>query len=531
MENEGITRRSLLSGGAAMAALFGTGALLGGCAPTNAGGSTAAVSASGAEEEWDDSADVVVIGCGTGLGAVLSAAEAGASVIALEKGSMVGGDWAINGGGFWAPATEPLKASGEGRAEAGGDDCFDIAKDEWISLSRGLCNEDLLQVCFEETQAFINDLAAQGGHEFILEKPSGAGVFPRVHYLKADDGSKLNGSTYVGIVSDRIAQTGAKILTDTAGLHILTDASGQVVGVEALDMNRGKRLRIGAKAVVVATGGYSSNMMMRAMFNPETLGWGILGGPHGTADGHFMLFEQGATIPGFAKVESAPNMEEASGTIPVSASDWATEFLSKPRSYFVVNDKLQRYYDESIPGATLKGDIPGSTFEIFDQTQLDEEDFNLVTAWKNENVHKAVEDGRIAKGNTVEELAAALRQPAADLQAAFDAYNACANGTADTFGRAADSFRAMDSGPYYATKCHRALGGPSCPISIKIDEKTRMVDHMGNAHDGIYAAGHDLVAYNIQGATYFYSGTGCSFGYALSLLAGREAAAYAASRS
>lgn len=65
------------------------------------------------ETGWDDSADVVVVGLGGGLGAVLSAAEAGVTVIGIEKLSMLGGNWAINSGIVFAPATDAMKAAGD----------------------------------------------------------------------------------------------------------------------------------------------------------------------------------------------------------------------------------------------------------------------------------------------------------------------------------------------------------------------------------------------------------------------------------
>ena len=104
-------RRGFVKGSMAAAAIMGLGTLAA-CSPT-------AKDESGvgrdplSETGWDDSADVVVVGLGGGLGAVLSAAEAGVTVIGIEKLSMLGGNWAINSGIVFAPATDAMKAAGD----------------------------------------------------------------------------------------------------------------------------------------------------------------------------------------------------------------------------------------------------------------------------------------------------------------------------------------------------------------------------------------------------------------------------------
>ena len=91
-ESQGMTRRGFM--GAALAGTMGVAAasLLAGC------GAPAAEGAKGSDGDaaWDQEADVVVIGGGAGgHAAAIEAANAGASVILLEKASAVGGDSAL----------------------------------------------------------------------------------------------------------------------------------------------------------------------------------------------------------------------------------------------------------------------------------------------------------------------------------------------------------------------------------------------------------------------------------------------------
>ncbi len=56
--------------------------------------------------------DCVVIGTGTGMFAALAAADAGLSVLLVEKSEYVGGSTALSGGGIWVPGNRVLAEAG-----------------------------------------------------------------------------------------------------------------------------------------------------------------------------------------------------------------------------------------------------------------------------------------------------------------------------------------------------------------------------------------------------------------------------------
>lgn len=56
--------------------------------------------------------DLVVVGAGTGMLAALIAAEAGLSVLVVEKSQYFGGSTALSGGGFWIPGNPLLRDQG-----------------------------------------------------------------------------------------------------------------------------------------------------------------------------------------------------------------------------------------------------------------------------------------------------------------------------------------------------------------------------------------------------------------------------------
>lgn len=73
-------------------------------------------------QEWDQEADVVVVGAGgAGLAAAIEAANAGASVLLLEKASAVGGDSALSDGILGGWGTKLAKEQG---IDADADDVY-----------------------------------------------------------------------------------------------------------------------------------------------------------------------------------------------------------------------------------------------------------------------------------------------------------------------------------------------------------------------------------------------------------------------
>ena len=83
----------------------------------------------------DDDYDVVVLGSGaSGLTAALSAADAGARVVVIEKNDRVGGSSAWSGGHIWIPNHHRMP-------EIGASDSRTGAMAYLMSLSRGLLDE------------------------------------------------------------------------------------------------------------------------------------------------------------------------------------------------------------------------------------------------------------------------------------------------------------------------------------------------------------------------------------------------------
>ena len=90
--------------------------------------------------DWDQTFDVVVVGAGTGLFAAIAAADAGLSVLLVEKTGFFGGSAAMSAGIMWMPGNAVSLGAGSSdtpeRAEAHLDHLVgDTApRDRWTSF-------------------------------------------------------------------------------------------------------------------------------------------------------------------------------------------------------------------------------------------------------------------------------------------------------------------------------------------------------------------------------------------------------------
>ena len=344
MDKSGISRRSFLTGAAAISAAL-AGAGLTGCAPKVVGVAGGAAGAAGSGNgqtmgfdgtgtmPWlgeapsiSDSdvaetldADVVVVGLGcAGVPATRAAAEAGAKVVAIEASAQlnsVASDMAILGGETMAKWER-------------GDGFLDKHMVVNMHMEEGSHHSSfgiISRYCDESGKAL--DWFVQGCPDMYIASESYEEVpeANRAHYmypyfypmLETYDYTKEDMPCYptsVGFSSlatamadnlKRAQEAGAEVRYNTKGVKLITADDGSIAGIYAQDTGAGKYLKINAKSVILATGDYLANEDMMKYFAPAcvengnqilSLDLDAQGNYTNVGDGHKMGVWAGAAV-------------------------------------------------------------------------------------------------------------------------------------------------------------------------------------------------------------------------------------------
>jgi fumarate reductase flavoprotein subunit len=495
---------------------------------TEAGGNTASLPEAYAEagEDIEETADIIVVGGGgAGMSAAETALESGASVILVEKTSMLGGNTVLCGGALNAADTE---WAAEFDAQTGETDTLKalISLDESEIAPEYLDDFHTLQGQVEEylagdttkhfdsvelhtIQTYYNGMRKDldgntiyGNYDLVSEMTKNA--MDTVAWL-AEEGvqwqeavtqpvgamwrrghnpSMLHGEEYVAVFEKNITSRGGEIMYETAAETLLTDADGRVNGVTATKADGTKVTLHANKAVVLATGGYANNLKLVQETNnywpsiPDDTGTTNASGM--TGDGIVMAQAVGADTTGMEFTQlmavSDPDTGDLfTGLLPRSTAD-----------YIFVNSEGKRFINECAARDTLAiaAFDNGSTFYMIADIDI-AEDARWLTDWEVE-----VERGNAIQADTLEELADKLgfdESTKATFLETIENYNSYVDqGSDPDFDKTAFNMK-VEKAPFFATPrkpaLHHTMGG------VVIDTGAHVLDTDGNAIAGLYAAG------------------------------------------
>ena len=299
-------------------------------------GMAAAVAASGivpvearaqGQPKWDHTADVVVVGSGaSGFPASIKARDDGASVILVEAQPHTGGHGTCSGGNV------PLGGGTSRQKKYGIEDLPDLIFRDLTDWSVVELNgfpdyryndREVIRAFADHSPIVFEWLVAQGV-AFVDKAPDsfGAGATgnsaPRENHAAIMDwpmvqtggqapqdqrATMYSGNGLIRPLEATAAKKGVQVLLEhrMVGLYREHAKSGRVIGV-AVD-NNGKRLNIRARrGVILATGGSSTNVNFRRMFDPRLTEeyCGIAGQPWSDQDasGELAAMEIGASLWG-----------------------------------------------------------------------------------------------------------------------------------------------------------------------------------------------------------------------------------------
>ncbi len=439
---------------------------------------------------WDESYDVVVVGGGfAGLAAAYGAVENGSSVVLVEKLSTTGGNSAINGGQY---ASYTSKVAAELQKK------FDLVPDtaekhieDTMNGGDQMSNIKLVREMVYAAPEYFNILLDNGlVIRDTLARPGG-------HYgYRTYVTENQVGSDITNLQLEILKKTSATIELETKMVEIYRtrDEANKVVGIRVATADGYKTIEA-KKGVILATGGFSSNVQMRETqvpyLNADLPTTNIKAAS--TGEGIYLAQAIGANTTQMSNIQRYPWADPNTGVLDKYAV-WP--FTGPSYGVIYVDWQGNRYVNEGdrrdvcANAAANSGFI--STYCIFT------EDVVSHFAYHNE-IEEGVASGRVLKADTLAELADKINAfaikgqypavQAANLEATVAAHNSYIDSMKDPdFGKVmAKTMVKIENGPYYALpqfpSVHHTMGG------LVINTRTEVVDIYGNVIPGLYAAG------------------------------------------
>ena len=347
-----------------------------------------------------------------------------------------------------------------------------------------------------------------------------------------------------------LTQQGIPLWLSSPMTELVTDVDGTVTG--AVVEQEGRQRRIHARrGVILASGGFDHDMSWRRQHLPVLEKDWSFGNPAAMGDG----IRAGEKVGG-----STDLLDEAWWFPAICWPDGRLQFMLNERmmpSQFVVNGDGKRFINEAAPymdfaHAMIEGQRSGvehipcwlvtdirsfHRYVVAGHLPIPKVPFAPVPTGRK--VPKAwLDSGVVKEANSLEELAAKIEVPAANLRATAERFNALArSGHDDDFNRgdsAYDNYYGdptlpnpnlypLGKPPYYAFQI--ILGDLGTSGGLRTDEFARVLRDDDSVVKGLYAVGNTSAA--VMGRS--YAGAGATIGPAMTF--GYVAAKHLASTS
>jgi flavocytochrome c len=438
---------------------------------------------------WDEETEVVVIGSGlAGLSAAVEAAQAQAPVIVFEKMKISGGNTRISDGGLAAAGNYLQK-------KLGIEDSADLFYADMLQAGLGLNHPELLRVVAEKASEAIEWTRRELGVTY-LERLDRFGGHSAARCLTTRHHC---GKDIIKALESRLRALGVKIRTRCRLSDIITDANGVVRGVGIQpdyhfpDKHNGTGKTVRAsRAVVLASGGFGSDIEFRKLQNPR------LDASIGSTN------HRGATAEGLIaalKINAAPIHLSWIQTGPWSCADESgygkgarfASYSIYPTGILVDAATGRRIVNEWADRRKRSDAIIRTGRACIGIVDAEGAKKDL------QSLEPCLKNGKIKQFDDLAALAQAYGMPAAALQSTVADYNRnIVENRPDPMGKPLDtSLQPLSSPPFFAIrlwpKVHYTPGG------IGINSKAQVISTRNKPIPRLFAAGE--VCGGIHGAS------------------------------
>ena len=433
---------------------------------------------------FSDEVDVLVVGAGmAGVAAAIEAAQAGATVLVLDRGARLSCTSAMAGGHFYLGGGTPCQ-------QVGGFDDTPAEMAKYLEAVSPECDPEKIRVYaegsvehfhwleslgfeFERTYYSGKSVMAPGtqgvmftGNEKVWPFKDIAVPAPRGHQPPVP-GDSGGGELVLDLALTKLDELGVEVRHETGATALVVD-DHRVVGATWRSFGDTGAVRAGA--VVLAAGGF--------VMNPEMV--------HTYAPALEALLERGMALGNTYDDGLGIRLGESAGGV---AEHMERSFLTAPiyppaemLLGICVNNRGERFVAEdsyhSRTSAFVFDQPEQKAWLILDSAHMAEPAYGfqpLVDGWE-----------------TVDEMEAALGVPEGSLSRTLDEYNAAAReGDDPAFHKAPEYLAPLDTPPYGAydmTPGACFYSGFTCG-GLRVDLDGRVLREDRAAVDGLYAAG------------------------------------------
>ncbi|MDO5531224.1 FAD-dependent oxidoreductase [Sutterella sp.] len=439
--------------------MLAAGLIAGGCAVIP----TVLTGCGGPERE---SADVVIIGGGNaGLAAAVAAAEKGADVVVLDKGSGIGLNMHSDRGLF-------ASSSGPDGRPTPGDSVDRHFADTVRSAGDAEIELPLVRAMIEAAPDTLRWLAAMGMNfepEPIYSSSLWTRCWQPVH------------TGYVETLYREAKRRGVRILFGQR-FESLTLSEGRVTGVTVRDAEEKQIIWSARRGVVLAAGGFAANLELVAKYAPELRGLATDNQPGARGDALLAAMAAGADVIGLGNIQCVPRPP---GRIQTQG------YLHLDAARFIYVDSTgKRFVNEDSPRDRLleafMRDAKPPVFEVGDNATVLSSQMDI-----QKDLWKGIEDGTVFKGGSPADLARKIGVPPAALEETIESYNreVADPSSASSASSGALKLMPLRDPPFWAVHVemhvHETLGG----LHIRADGAVYRRGGEGEVIPGLWAAG------------------------------------------